>query len=131
AGTMASVGAGVARVEEILAPWGERVSVAAVNGPSQVVVSGEVDAVEEVVVGCQELGLRARRIAVDYASHSASMEVLESDLAQALAGIAPRSGEIPLLSTVAGEFVDGTVMDGGYWFTNLRSRVRFAEAVEK
>ncbi|MEB3961646.1 SDR family NAD(P)-dependent oxidoreductase, partial [Streptomyces kunmingensis] len=131
AGTMASVGAGVARVEEILAPWGERVSVAAVNGPSQVVISGEVDAVEEVVAGCQELGLRARRIAVDYASHSASMEVLRSDLAQALEGIAPRSGEIPLLSTVTGEFVDGTVMDGGYWFTNLRSRVRFAEAVGK
>ncbi|MEB3959087.1 SDR family NAD(P)-dependent oxidoreductase, partial [Streptomyces kunmingensis] len=131
AGTMASVGAGVARVEEILAPWGERVSVAAVNGPSQVVISGEVDAVEEVVAGCQELGLRARRIAVDYASHSASMEVLESDLAQALEGITPRSGEIPLLSTVTGEFVDGTVMDGGYWFTNLRSQVRFAEAVEK
>uniref|UniRef100_UPI00353271A9 type I polyketide synthase n=1 Tax=Streptomyces castrisilvae TaxID=3033811 RepID=UPI00353271A9 len=131
AGTMASVGAGVARVEEILAPWGDRVSVAAVNGPSQVVVSGEVDGVEEVVAACRELGLRARRIAVDYASHSASMDVLRSELADALAGVAPRTGEIPLLSTVTGEFIDGSVMDGGYWFTNLRSRVRFAEAVEK
>ncbi|THA34085.1 SDR family NAD(P)-dependent oxidoreductase [Streptomyces sp. A1277] len=131
AGTMASVGAGVARVEEILAPWGDRVSVAAVNGPSQVVVSGEVAGVEEVVAACRELGLRARRIAVDYASHSASMDVLRSELADALAGITPRAGTIPLLSTVTGEFIDGSVMDGGYWFTNLRSRVRFAEAVEK
>ncbi|MGW0672208.1 type I polyketide synthase [Streptomyces sp. NPDC002746] len=131
AGTMASVGAGVGRVEEILAPWGDRVSVAAVNGPSQVVISGEVAAVEEVVAACLELGLRARRIAVDYASHSASMDVLRSGLADALAGIAPRAGAIPLLSTATGEFVDGSVMDGGYWFTNLRSRVRFAEAVEK
>ncbi|WP_328891777.1 type I polyketide synthase [Streptomyces sp. NBC_00316] len=131
AGTMASVGAGVARVEEILAPWGERVSVAAVNGPSQVVISGEVAGVEEVVAACLELGLRARRIAVDYASHSAAMDVLEAELAESLAGIAPRAGRVPLLSTVTGEFVDGSVMDGGYWFTNLRSRVRFAEAVEK
>ncbi|MHC3820628.1 SDR family NAD(P)-dependent oxidoreductase [Streptomyces sp. DT9] len=131
AGTMASVGAGAARVEEILAAWGDRVSIAAVNGPSQVVVSGEVAAVGEVVDRCQELGLRARRIAVDYASHSAAMDVLEADLAVELAGIIPRAGDIPLLSTVTGELVDGSGMDGGYWFTNLRSRVRFSEAIEK
>ncbi|MFJ3533761.1 type I polyketide synthase, partial [Streptomyces sp. NPDC090132] len=131
AGGMASVAASVERVEELLGSWAGRVSVAAVNGPSQVVVSGEAVALDELVAECKGQGLRARRIAVDYASHSAAMDVLEADLAVELAGISPRAGDVPLLSTVTGELVDGSGMDGGYWFTNLRSRVRFSEAIEK
>ncbi|MGW1230056.1 type I polyketide synthase, partial [Streptomyces sp. NPDC002530] len=130
-GTMASVGAGVDRVEEILEAWGDRVSVAAVNGPSQVVISGEIEAVEEAVARCVELGLRARRIAVDYASHSPAMDVLHDELTASLAGISPRAGTIPLLSTVTGEFTDGSDMTTDYWVTNLRSQVRFAQAIEK
>ncbi|MFD7862993.1 SDR family NAD(P)-dependent oxidoreductase [Streptomyces sp. NPDC059783] len=130
-GTMASVGAGVAQVEEILTEWGDRVSVAAVNGPSQVVISGEIGAVEEAVARCVELGLRARRIAVDYASHSPAMDVLHDELTTSLAGISPRAGTIPLLSTVTGEFTDGADMTTDYWVTNLRSQVRFAQAIEK
>ncbi|MEU0149427.1 SDR family NAD(P)-dependent oxidoreductase [Streptomyces sp. NPDC006288] len=130
-GGMASVAAPVGRVEELLAAWSGRVSVAAVNGPSQVVVSGEAAAVGEVVAECERLGVRARRIAVDYASHSAAMDVLHEDIAAALRDVAPRAGSVPLLSTVSGEFVDGSGMDAAYWSANLRSRVRFAEAVER
>ncbi|MEU3228279.1 type I polyketide synthase [Streptomyces sp. NPDC006976] len=131
AGTMASVGAGAAQVEEILSAWDGRVSVAAVNGPSQVVISGEVAAVEEAVAKCVELGLRARRIAVDYASHSPAMDVLHDELTTSLAGTTPRGGRTALLSTVTGEFINGSEMDANYWVTNLRSQVRFAEAIEK
>ncbi|MFD9906065.1 type I polyketide synthase [Streptomyces sp. NPDC059063] len=130
-GGMASVSAPVERVEELLERWPGRLWVAAVNSASQVVVSGEADAVGEAVAEYERLGVRARRIAVDYASHSPAMDVLQEDLAAALGSIAPRAGEVPLLSTVTGEFTDGSQMDGGYWFTNLRSTVRFAQAVEK
>ncbi|MEU2083018.1 SDR family NAD(P)-dependent oxidoreductase [Streptomyces albus] len=130
-GGMASVAAPVERVEELLAGWSGRVWVAAVNSGSQVVVSGQADAVGEVVAECERLGVRARRIAVDYASHSPAMDALRDDLSTALTDITPRAGQMPVLSTVTGEFTDGLQMDGGYWFTNLRSRVRFAEAVEK
>ncbi|EPD96937.1 hypothetical protein HMPREF1486_00433, partial [Streptomyces sp. HPH0547] len=130
-GGMASVAAPVERVEGLLERWPGRVWVAAVNSGSQVVVSGEAEAVGEVVAECERLGMRARRIAVDYASHSPAMDALRDDLATALRGISPRAGRVPVLSTVTGEFTDGSAMDSGYWFTNLRSRVRFAEAVEK
>ncbi|WP_329812378.1 type I polyketide synthase [Streptomyces sp. GSL17-113] len=130
-GGMASVAAPVGRVEGLLAGWSGRVWVAAVNSGSQVVVSGEAEAVGEVVAECERLGVRARRIAVDYASHSPAMDALKDDLAAALEGISPRAGQVPVLSTVTGEFTDGSQMDSGYWFMNLRSRVRFAEAVEK
>ncbi|WP_308103102.1 acyltransferase domain-containing protein, partial [Streptomyces albus] len=64
-GGMASVAAPVERVEELLERWSGRVWVAAVNSASQVVVSGEAEAVGEVVAECERLGIRARRIAVD------------------------------------------------------------------
>ncbi|WP_234324821.1 acyltransferase domain-containing protein, partial [Streptomyces albus] len=75
---------------------------AAVNSASQVVVSGEAEAVGEVVAECERLGMRARRIAVDYASHSPAMDALRDDLATALRGISPRAGRVPVLSTVTG-----------------------------
>jgi acyl transferase domain-containing protein/acyl carrier protein/NADPH-dependent curcumin reductase CurA len=127
-GAMASITAPLDRVSALL-PAG--VSVAAVNGPAQIVVSGEVPGVEQLLADCERSGLRARRIAVDYASHCAAMDAVEAELATQLAGLTPRAGRIPLLSTVTGEFADGSGMDGAYWFTNLRSPVRFAEAVGK
>ncbi|WP_267881904.1 type I polyketide synthase [Streptomyces albus] len=130
-GTMASLAVSAEEAGELLAARAGQVFVAAVNGPGQVVVSGEVAAVGEVVAECERLGHRARRIAVDYASHSPAMDVLEDELAAVLDGIDAHAGDVPLLSTVTGEFVDGSGMDGTYWFTNLRSTVRFAEAVEK
>ncbi|MEB3962956.1 SDR family NAD(P)-dependent oxidoreductase, partial [Streptomyces kunmingensis] len=125
-GAMALLTSPVERVEELLA---EGVSVAAVNGPSQVVVSGEVTAVENLLAQCAGRGVRARRIAVDYASHSAAMDVLADRLTADLAGITPRPGHVPMVSTVTGEAADPLTMDAGYWLTNLRRRVRFSDAV--
>ncbi|MYW03297.1 type I polyketide synthase, partial [Streptomyces sp. SID3343] len=73
-GGMASVAEPVAAVRERIAAWGGRVSVAAVNGPGQVVVSGEPDALAELVAQATADDVRARLIPVDYASHSAQVE---------------------------------------------------------
>ncbi|WP_042177232.1 type I polyketide synthase, partial [Streptomyces sp. NBRC 110035] len=70
-GGMVSVACGVSVVGELVGRWEGRVSVAAVNGPSSVVVSGDADALDELLVVCEAQGVRARRVAVDYASHSA------------------------------------------------------------
>ncbi|WP_156107488.1 acyltransferase domain-containing protein, partial [Streptomyces violaceusniger] len=74
-GGMVSVALPVADVRERIAAWGEeRISVAAVNGPSSAVVSGEREALDELVAACEADGVRARRVPVDYASHSAQVE---------------------------------------------------------
>ncbi|WP_373465395.1 type I polyketide synthase [Streptomyces sp. V1I6] len=128
-GGMVSVPLAVGEVRERIAPWGEeRISVAAVNGPSSVVVSGDVQALDELVVSCEAEGVRAKRIAVDYASHSAQVELLREELAGLLAPITPRAAEVPFLSTVTGEWVQGPELDGGYWFRNLRQTVELEQA---
>ncbi|WP_158939696.1 acyltransferase domain-containing protein, partial [Streptomyces sp. NRRL S-87] len=119
-GGMVSVPLPAVQVRERIAPWGEeRISVAAANGPSSVVVSGEALALEEFLAACEADGVRARRIAVDYASHSAQVDLLREELAELLAPIVPREAEVPLLSTVTGEWVKGPELDAGYWFGNL------------
>ncbi|MCS7483115.1 type I polyketide synthase [Umezawaea endophytica] len=128
-GGMVSVTASRADVEARLAEWDGRLSVAAVNGPSNVVVSGEVDALEELVDSCVGDGVRAKKVAVAYASHSAQMEQLEGAILDGLAVLRPRSSEVPFLSTVTGDWLDTSTMDAGYWFRNLRETVQLETAL--
>ncbi|MER7114169.1 type I polyketide synthase [Saccharomonospora azurea] len=129
-GGMLSVAAPVADVETRLARWGERLSVAAVNGPAAVVVAGEPDALAELQQACEADGVRARLVPVDYASHSAQVAEVEEHLLDVLAPIAPRAPRIPFYSTVDCEWVTEPALDAGYWYRNLRRTVRFAESVE-
>ncbi|WP_413811969.1 SDR family NAD(P)-dependent oxidoreductase [Streptomyces sp. OE57] len=128
-GGMVSVSLPVAEVRERLGRWGERLSVAAVNGPSAVVVSGDADALDELLAVCEREAIRARRVPVDYASHCAHVEAIEGELSRELAGIAPRSSSVPFYSTVTGGVLDAAGLDAGYWYRNLRQTVRFEETV--
>ncbi|WP_344599200.1 acyltransferase domain-containing protein, partial [Streptomyces violaceusniger] len=128
-GGMVSVSLPVVAVRERLGRWGERLSVAAVNGPSVVVVSGDVDALDELLAACEADGIRARRIPVDYASHCAHVEDIEGELSWELADIAPRASSVPFYSTVTAGVLDTTGLDAGYWYRNLRQTVRFEETV--
>ncbi|HEY2059377.1 MAG TPA: type I polyketide synthase, partial [Amycolatopsis sp.] len=110
-GGMMSVALPLAEVEARL---GERaISVAAVNGPKSVVVSGEPAALDELLAELKADEVRARRIAVDYASHSAQVEELEDELLSELAGLSPRESDVPFFSTVTGDWLDTTGLDAG------------------
>ncbi|WP_432445494.1 type I polyketide synthase [Streptomyces malaysiensis] len=131
-GGMVSVALPVAEVRERIAPWGEeRISVAAVNGPSSVVVSGEPTALDELLASCEADEVRARRVPVDYASHSAQVELLREELLELLAPVQPKNAQVPFLSTVTGEWIDGPELDAEYWFTNLRRTVELEGAVRR
>ncbi|KOT31017.1 polyketide synthase [Streptomyces caelestis] len=129
AGGMISLAVPRDRAEEVITPWVGRVSVAAVNGPASVVVSGDAAALAELTAQCAADGVRARTIPVDYASHSAHVESIEEELLTALAGLTPAASTIPVFSTVTGEWLDTTAMDAAYWYRNLRRTVCFDTAV--
>ncbi len=128
-GGMMSVALSAAEAEKRIAPWPDALSVAAVNGPASVVVSGEPAALDALAESCRADGVRTRRIPVDYASHSAQVEHIREQVRGALADIRPRAGSVPLLSTVTGDRLDTSGMDADYWYTNLRRPVRFEEGV--
>ncbi|MFC0112326.1 type I polyketide synthase [Kibdelosporangium aridum] len=129
-GGMVSLDAGAETAEYLLTRYDGEIEIAAVNGPSAVVVAGEPNALEALLADCERDGVRAKQIPVNYAAHSAQIEAVRDDLLAALADVRPTAVEIPLMSTVLGEFVDGTGMDAGYWYRNLREPVGFAAATE-
>ncbi|MFF9907401.1 type I polyketide synthase [Streptomyces olivaceus] len=129
-GGMVSVALPAEEARERLRRWEGRLGVAAVNGPRSVVVSGDTDALEELLAACEQDSVRARRVPVDYASHSGHVEAVETDLLEALTSVRPRPGEIPFYSTVTAEAADGTGLDAAYWYRNLREPVRFAPVVQ-
>ncbi|MFE9423306.1 type I polyketide synthase [Kitasatospora sp. NPDC006697] len=129
AGAMAAVPLPVATVRTETSGWGERIAVAAVNGPAATVVSGERAAVEAYVAQCREREVRARLVPVDYASHSPQVEPLAESLPVLLAGIRPRATGTAFYSTVTGGKFDTRGLTAEYWYRNLRQSVEFEAAV--
>ncbi|TXS35146.1 acyltransferase domain-containing protein, partial [Streptomyces sp. t39] len=125
-GGMMSVALPADDVRAQIAAWDGRLSLAAVNGPTNTVVSGDPEALRELQTTCHNNGVRARIIPVDYASHSAHVETIRDELLDLLAPITPRTADIPFHSTVTGEPLDTTRLDAHYWYTNLRETVRLA-----
>jgi acyl transferase domain-containing protein len=127
-GGMASVALPADEVTALL-PAGGEVTVAAVNGSASTVVSGDPAALDRLLADCAERGVRVRRIAVDYASHSAHVERIETRLVEALADVRPRAAQVPMFSTVTADWADPAALDAGYWYRNLRQTVHFGQAV--
>ena len=129
-GGMMSVAEPAARVRERIGRWGDRLAVAAVNGPAATVICGEPAALEELAAACQaEPGVRTRALPVDYASHSAQVEEIREEILAGLAGITPGEARIPMISAMTGEWLDGPEAGAGYWYDSLRAPVEFGRAV--
>ncbi|MFI2437079.1 SDR family NAD(P)-dependent oxidoreductase [Streptomyces sp. NPDC018693] len=107
----------------------DTVSLAVHNGPNSCVLSGEKDSVLMLRELLDAEGTYCRLVNVDYASHSPQMDPLRDDLLADLAPAAPRTGRVPLMSTVRTRLLDGPEMDAAYWVENLRNPVLFADAL--
>ncbi|MGI5282727.1 type I polyketide synthase [Nonomuraea polychroma] len=128
-GGMASLSLSSAEASRLIAEWDDRLSLATINGPASVVVAGDVDALEELLARCEAEGVQARRVAVDYASHSAHVEALRDPLAEVLGELAPMPSSVPFHSTVTAGLLEGPELNADYWYRNLRQTVRFEETV--
>jgi acyl transferase domain-containing protein len=124
-GLMASLGASLEETERLLSPWAGRVVVAAPNSPRSTVVSGEAEAVLEVVDECDRRGLWCRLINVDYASHSSSMEAVRDEIVAGLEGLSGTASTARLWSTVSGGWLETEGLGAVHWFENLRRPVLF------
>jgi acyl transferase domain-containing protein len=112
-GRMGAAELPVAEVEAAIAGHGGALSIAAVNGPRQTVMSGETAALEDVLRALRARSVRCHELPVDYAFHSAQMASLTPELARALRGLQPRPASVPVVPSAEGANGDG--FDVSYW----------------
>ncbi|WP_367129064.1 beta-ketoacyl synthase N-terminal-like domain-containing protein [Saccharothrix sp. HUAS TT1] len=128
-GSLASVVASADDLAPFLAPHGDRISVAGLNGPAQTTVSGEEGPVAELVAALVEAGFRAKVLPTSVASHSAQVEPLRERMIDLLGAVRPRAGLVPMYSTVTGAVLDGSELTADYWYANCRRPVRLEPVV--
>ena len=125
-GAMTAVSASEAEVAPLLSAG---VSIAAVNGPDSVVLSGEQAAVDAISDRLAEMGRRVRRLAVSHAFHSSLMEPMIDDFSALLAEVSPDEPRIDLVSNVTGQLAGSGYGSVAYWVEHVRRSVRFVDGV--
>ncbi len=128
-GKMVWVALPAEEARRVIAERASVLSIAAINDPDSVVLSGETAALDDVVAGLTQRGIQSRAPRVNYAFNSPQMTPLAGEFEKALGRIKLKRAVIPLYSTVTGAVIDGESMDAAYWARNMREPVQFARAV--
>lgn len=129
-GKMLAVGVSMEKCIELLATLTQdNASIAAVNGPSLVTLSGDGDALEKISAYLTQQGEFNRFLQVEMAYHSMFLEHLKPEIRISLADLHPVMPLVPLYSTVTGELTDTASYDAEYWCDNIREPVYFAQAM--
>lgn len=118
-----------AREDEVAPMLGHDVSIAAVNGPASVVISGAHDAVSAIADRLRGQGRRVHRLAVSHAFHSALMEPMIAEFTAVAAELSVGLPTIPVISNVTGQLVADDFASADYWARHIRAVVRFGDSV--
>ncbi|GLK83916.1 type I polyketide synthase [Ancylobacter defluvii] len=131
-GRMAVAATGAAEVQAFLDRHGlDRVAIAAVNGPASVTLSGPAEDIKTAQQRMRQERIPVILMDLDYPFHSALLDPLEAEMIEDLGELHARTGDLPFLSTVTGDVMDGTACDAAYWWRNIRQPVLFSAAVER
>ena len=130
AGEMAVIFADESTINEVIASQGGEVSIAAFNGPTNIVISGMTDALQPILAEFAERKIKTRTLAVTQAAHSHFLDGILDEfesVAQTVSYSAPR---LSYVSCLTGKLVESDeVTNANYWRRHLRFPVRFADGM--
>lgn len=130
-GEMLAVDVSRDEAEKLVEPYDGRLSVAAVNSPVSVTISGEAAEIDRLRVAIEDRQLFCQKLHTEIAYHSGQMDGIRDDFLASLNGLAPSKTRVPLLSTVTGAQTDGTKLDADHWWRNIRRPVLFDQTFEQ
>ncbi|MDJ0903719.1 MAG: SDR family NAD(P)-dependent oxidoreductase [Xenococcus sp. MO_188.B8] len=124
-GEMVVVFADETLVTEAIQGYVEQVAIAAINGPENIVISGERQAVASIVANLEEQGIETKKLVVSHAFHSPLMEPILREFATIAQQIKYSPPKIKLISNLTGKAVNAEITTPEYWTNHLRETVQF------
>ncbi|MBV7486182.1 type I polyketide synthase [Bordetella sp. BOR01] len=130
-GRMAAVGIDGATAQALLAELqlADALCVAGYNSGRGATLAGDPAALATVETELARRQVFYKRLDLDYAFHSATMDAIRPGLQQSLSHLSPQAGHVPFFSTISGDRLDGKQLDADYWWRNVREPVRFEQAL--
>ncbi len=130
-GTMAVIEASPERVQSFVAPYEEQVSIAALNGPKNTVISGKEETVQLIVQHLEGEGVWAHLLSVSHAFHSPLIDPMLDAFEQVARSVAFAPLRIPLVCNLTGQLLEaGETLDADYWRRQTREAVQFATGIQ-
>ena len=130
-GEMSAIFAGEERVAAAIAPYVNEVSIAAINGPENVVITGVRKSVRKILDELASEGIMAIQLKVSHAFHSPLMEPMLSPFEKIAAEVKYSAPRIAVISNITGRLVENNeVCEASYWRRHVREPVRFVAGME-
>ena len=130
-GAMAAVAAEEALVAAEVEAYRKDVSIAALNGPGNIVISGRTGAIEELIAKFAKSGIKTKRLTVSHAFHSPMIEPMLEDFRRFAETVKYNVPRIPLISNVSGQvFAPQQMPDADYWVGHVRQPVNFSASMK-
>ncbi len=129
-GAMVSVMTSKSRIEQAIAPFSREVSIASVNGPESVVISGNREILQQITQQLVAEGIKTRQLKLSHAFHSPLMKPMLGQFRRVANTITYRPPQINLISNVTGRRVYEEIATPDYWVRHLQETVHFADGVK-
>jgi acyl transferase domain-containing protein len=129
-GEMVSVMASESQVTEAIKEYTSQVTIAAVNGPESIVISGESGAIVTICDMLKNMGIKTKKLQVSHAFHSPLMEPMLTEFEAEAKQVTYNEPKIPLISNITGTEVGAEITMAEYWVAHVRQPVRFAQSME-
>jgi myxalamid-type polyketide synthase MxaB len=130
-GEMVAVLASEQQVLSVIHPYGQQVSIAAINGPQSIVISGRQEAIQAICAIFGTQGVKTKKLRVSHAFHSPLMKPMLAEFEQVARQVHFSLPQIPLISNVTGETITDTIATPEYWCRHILQPVRFAQSMEE
>merc|ERR1711872_463090 len=129
-GEMVSVMTSESQVTEAIKEYTSQVTIAAVNGPESIVISGESGAITNICDILKNMGIKTKKLQVSHAFHSPLMEPMLTEFEAVAKQLTYNEPKIPLISNVTGTEVGAEITMAEYWVGHVREPVRFATSMK-
>ncbi|NES19344.1 MAG: GNAT family N-acetyltransferase, partial [Symploca sp. SIO3E6] len=129
-GKMVSVMASESQVKDAIANHTNQVTIAAINGPESVVISGEAGGIEAVVKKLESKSIKTKQLQVSHAFHSPLMTPMLAEFAAVAQQITYHQPKIPIISNVTGTIADKSIATADYWVEHVVKPVRFVPGIK-